>query len=754
MSVGEGLSIIDRNRAKRRYRVRLFGDRLVRSIVHVGGIAVLLAITLIFFYLAYVVLPLFEPAKLDALGSYPVPGAEHGATAALVMDERGGLAARLTRSGAVVYHDTATGLIEQVLQVPLPDGATITSVGDDSVDRAPVVLGLDDGRVLIVEPAFAERFEDRRRLLTPRLDYPLGEAPLMVDPEGRAITAAALQITAKGAGLLALTADGRVRYVRWRGGRALVPRDDVMFERVGQGSAALPRPGHRVFLEPELRRGFVVDGAGGVVALRLGPTGDLSLGPRVIAAPAGEDLGAVSLLLGGKSLLLSDRPGEISQWFLVRDEANAFRLERVRSFTLADAPITAIAPEQRRRGFLAADTEGRIGIYFSTSERTLFERAVVDVSIRDLHISPRSQRLLVVDARGTVHAYRVTNPHPEISWHALWGRVWYEGYSEPAYVWQSSSADADSEAKFSLWPLTIGTFKAAFYALLFAAPLAIMGAIYSAYFMAPRLRSTVKPTIEIMEALPTVILGFLAGIWLAPIVERHLPGVVALILLVPLAALLLALAYARLPLMLRNRISGWEVLVLVPVVVALGWGAMEISPLVETALFGGNVRSWLSERGVDYDQRNALVVGIAMGFAVIPTIFSLAEDAVYGVPRHLSLGSLALGASPWQTMVRVVLPTASPGLFAALMMGLGRAVGETMIVLMATGSTPITDWNIFEGMRTLSANIAMEMPEVEPQSSHYRVLFLSALLLFCITFVINTIAELVRQSLRRRYSNL
>jgi phosphate transport system permease protein len=147
-------------------------------------------------------------------------------------------------------------------------------------------------------------------------------------------------------------------------------------------------------------------------------------------------------------------------------------------------------------------------------------------------------------------------------------------------------------------------------------------------------------------------------------------------------------------------------------------------------------------------------VGIAMGFAVIPTIFSITEDAIFSVPKHLTQGSLALGATPWQTLTRVVIPTASPGIFSAVMIGMGRAVGETMIVLMATGNTPIMDMNIFEGMRTLAANIAVEMPESEVGGSHFRILFLAALVLFAFTFMVNTLAEVVRQRLRQKYGSL
>ena len=145
---------------------------------------------------------------------------------------------------------------------------------------------------------------------------------------------------------------------------------------------------------------------------------------------------------------------------------------------------------------------------------------------------------------------------------------------------------------------------------------------------------------------------------------------------------------------------------------------------------------------------------MGMSFAVIPIIFSISEDAISNVPRNLVSGSLALGANRWETAIRVILPTASPGIFSAIMIGLGRAVGETMIVLMAAGNTPIMDWNPFNGFRTLSANIAVEIPEAPHEGTLYRTLFLAAILLFFMTFVLNTIAEVVRQRLRSRYANI
>jgi len=151
-----------------------------------------------------------------------------------------------------------------------------------------------------------------------------------------------------------------------------------------------------------------------------------------------------------------------------------------------------------------------------------------------------------------------------------------------------------------------------------------------------------------------------------------------------------------------------------------------------------------------YVQRNSLVGWFVMGFAIIPLIYTLADDALSAVPDHLRSASLGAGATTWQTTMRIVIPTAMSGLFSAVMIGLGRAVGETMIVLMASGGTPVLNMNIFEGFRTLSQNIAVELPEAARGSTHYRTLFLAALVLFLMTFLVNTIAEVVRLRYRKR----
>jgi len=371
-------------------------------------------------------------------------------------------------------------------------------------------------------------------------------------------------------------------------------------------------------------------------------------------------------------------------------------------------------------------------------------------------LSPRASALLMLTKNGEFNFWTIDNEHPEVSLKALWQPVWYESYPKPDFIWQSSAATNDFEPKYSLTPLVFGTFKAAFYAMLVAIPLALMGAIYTAYFMAAPMRQYVKPTIEIMGALPSVILGFLAGLWLAPFMEEHLAGVFALLVFMPAIVLLFALGWQFLPKeFLEKMPEGWDGAILIPVIALGAWFTFSISAPLELWLFNGNLRDWFRlSLGLDYDQRNAMVVGIAMGFAVIPSIFSIAEDAIFSVPKHLTVGSLALGATPWQTMTKVILLTASPGIFSAVMIGFGRAVGETMIVLMATGNTPVMDFSIFQGMRTLAANIAVEMPESEVNGTHYRVLFLAGLVLFIFTFIFNTLAEVIRQRLREKYSSL
>lgn len=737
---------------QRKRRIRALKDRLTRWYVLVGGLAVLAAITLIFFYLAYVVLPLFQGAELTKKQALAPAWLQQDAGKPLMiaLEEQNLVGMRVSDKGQALFFDTKTGNELKRVDLPVPTGTQVTSIGADQPGSPVVVLGLSNGQALVFHHSYKITYPDNHKTITPGIDYPYGEQPFVLDEQGRGLDHVSVNVN--GDTLLLAGSTGAQLQVL-----ALTRSENMMTDEVTteQNRIALPQMTETVkniFIDPRQQWLYVINGraSADVFSLR-----DKSLNGRYkLSENAGTEVTATTQLVGGISLIVGNSEGGLAQWFMARDPDGESRFKQIRTFQMGTAPIVQIDAEERRKGFIALDADGKLGVFHSTAHRTLLVEPVAP-GAGILALSPRANRIIIEEA-GKLLPLSLRNPHPEVSFSALWGKVWYENYDEPKYVWQSTASNTDFEPKLSLSPLTFGTLKAAFYAMILAAPLAIAAAIYTAYFMAPGMRRKVKPVIELMEAMPTVILGFFAGLFLAPYLEGHLPGVFSLFLLMPLGILLAGFTWSRLPESLRLRVpDGWEAAILIPVILLTGWFALTMSPHLESWFFGGDMRLWITnDLGITYDQRNAMVVGIAMGFAVIPNIYSIAEDAVFSVPRSLTLGSLALGATPWQTLTRVVILTASPGIFSALMIGMGRAVGETMIVLMATGNTPVMEMNLFEGMRTLAANVAVEMPESEVGGSHYRVLFLAALVLLMFTFVMNTLAELIRQRLRKKYSSL
>jgi phosphate transport system permease protein len=459
-------------------------------------------------------------------------------------------------------------------------------------------------------------------------------------------------------------------------------------------------------------------------------------------------------LVGGETVIAGDARGRVRALMRLRDapESDERRFRVVRSFEGHGAAVTAFAGSPRGRTFVTGDAKGTLIARYATTARTLAS-AEAGAPVESLAIGPKGNTVAAATPAGT-RFFALDAPHPEISFGALFGKELYEGYDRPEFVWQSSGSTDDFEAKLSLVPLVFGTLKGTFYALLFAVPIALSAALYTSAFAPPGVRAFVKPVVEVMAALPSVVLGFLAGLWLAPAIQSATFPVLLLFPAVPLVVVAGVFLRELLPWGWRRRVAGVaELGVLVALAALAAALCFAAGPALERLLFAGDFKSWLySALHLRYDARNSVVIAFAMGFAVIPIIFTISEDALSSVPPHLKAASLALGASPWQTAVRVVLPTASAGIFSALMVGFGRAVGETMIVLMATGNTPIMEWSPFDGMRTLSANIAVEISEAPQGGTLYRVLFLSALLLFVLTFLVNTLAEAMRQRLRKKYS--
>ncbi|QOJ01956.1 MAG: ABC transporter permease subunit [Phycisphaeraceae bacterium] len=635
--------------------------------------------------------------------------------------------------------------------------------------------------------------------------------------------------------------------------------------------------------------------------------------------PEGRRVTAATMQLGGLTLLVGDDAGGLTTAFCAVDPSawtpDGERLIVAWRTPVSDAAITAFGLGPIDRCLAVGDAKGRVAVVHTTSRKTVIApTALLEDPIASLALTPKRDGIVAMASDGRYSFQDFEAGYPEASVHALFGSVHYEGAVGPRHVYQSSTGENTAEIKYGIMPLITGTLKATAMAMLIAVPLAVLAAIYTSEFLARDTRRLAKPAIEMMASLPSVVLGFLAAIVVAPYVADHLPTILLAFAVVPAGVLLAGFAWQAIPTAALRAVGGWvKVAAMLSVTVggvlvsslAAPWiertlfvpdpsdrwvmgGSSEVvrpqdapewvgprstmsgddrrrlrlesglyfrdgeihRPVVpvtaearlavETspeniALKAGSLRGWLdgnfgspwpgwvvvligpgviislvvyrrgfgrviedvaarssrfAAAGIDligfaacllggvglawagawvltssgldtrdlifgpFSQRNTLVVGLLMGFAVVPIIYTIAEDAMSAVPASLRAASLGAGATPWQTALLIVLPVAGSGVFSAIMIGLGRAVGETMIVVMATGNTPSMDFNIFSGFRTLSANIAVEMPEAAHGDTHYRVLFLCGLVLFVLTFAVNTSAEVVRQRFRKRSASL
>jgi phosphate transport system permease protein len=728
-----------------RARRRLVVDRLAALLVRAGGLGIIASILAILVFIVAQVLPLLSAASVETAQVLPLAGND---VRALVADEYGTHVAALDLAGRVrVVRLRDQAVVVDTSIVPPSEPPERLTAAAVPPETTLLTGATPDGQVVIAQVEWRTRFEGQERVSSPEVAAP---ALVRVDPSGRPLSVYAVGVDEGGGqAIAAQLADGSVALVREQ-----VKKNDFSGEVTrSEQRHALTVPGTltRLVFDRHDRNLFGATDRGEMVwwSLEGGTPGQ----PQTVSA-GGAAVTATTMLIGGRALVVGQSDGVLSVWFVVPQPEGGARLTRIRDFPAMPAPVATLAPSERDKGFLAQAADGTLGLYYSTSDRVLWT-GPGPLRGGALALAPKGTAAYLA-GDGRLAVLSVNNPHPEVSLWSLFGRVWYEGYSRPEYVWQSSSGTDDFEPKLSLTPLLIGTLKGTVYSLLIAIPLAVFGAMYLSQFMDPRLKVVVKPAVEIMAALPSVVLGFLAGLWLAPRIQQMFPALLLLLVLFPLFTLVAGAAWEAVPRRIRGRFpAGSEVALFVPVLAIALWLSVALSHPVEGLLFAGNFQAWLlATTGLPYDQRNAIIVGLAMGFAVIPIIFAIAEDAFSNVPRELVSGSLALGANRWQTVTRIVLPTASPGIFSAIMVGFGRAVGETMIVLMATGNTPILDWSPFNGFRTLSANIAVEVPEAPQFSTLYRVLFLAALLLFVVTFAVNTAAELVRQRLRQRYARL
>jgi phosphate transport system permease protein len=858
-------------REKKARRGVLIADAIADRTITIGGILVILAVLGILVFLVAETFPLFRSGTATATHTYSLEGPADDVIGASVDDYKT-LAFLLTKEGKGRLFHARTGLPLQQSALDF-EGRILTALAT-TPDRKYVVFGFSDGSVRFGSLEFSTEILPPEKLpqgLTkvdeqdsadgssvyrkiPGNQFRKVSFSLTMDKEfipasesGKPLVALAYHVSGQAErqarAFVALDQDG-------------IPSLNLVTSKInlltGERRAQVSRTQlpplpqgvkpQSILLTEKADQVMVADKSGTVYRYNTADLNAPVLAETVRLVPDSSTLTAVGFLLGGQSLVVGGSDGSLNIFFLLKKEGAATKdgqaLQLTRSFDRLPSSPVLFEPAVMGKNFAVADAKGNLFVFHGTSQKLLvqFPPDSKTGGYRTVLLSPRMDGLMALQADGRVRLWEFSVPHPETTVRTLFRKVWYEGYPEPTYTWQSSAMSEDYEPKLSLIPLIFGTIKAAFYSLLFAIPIAILGAIYTSEFVNIRVRAVVKPTMEMMASLPSVVLGFVAALVMAPVVETWIAAVLLVFMVVPASLMIAAYLWQMIPLRIALRIQGSpKFFATVLVVICAIYGAVKLGDAFEAVFFSGDFKAWvngdvggpepmlfllalplaflivsvlvsrlygrklalvmkgmsqfkaallelgrwggtvllaalgslaiakiLALLGMDvrgtfvdtYVQRNTLIVGFAMGFAVIPIIYTIAEDALNAVPEHLRAASLGCGATPWQTAIYVVLPTAVSGVFSAIMIGMGRAVGETMIVVMATGNTPIIDMNIFNGLRALSATIAVELPEAVKDGTLYRILFLSGLVLFAMTFVINTVAEVIRLRFRKRAMQL
>lgn len=851
-----------------------FGDAFASKLIAVGGIGTIAAIMLVVLVLLGTAWPLFQSPPAPQWRTFAGPSFKH-----VGLDEQELILWGVDSTGKLSVFATAAG--EPLVEYPSPasDERKVTAT-HLSIDRSMLVLGFSDGSYQLAEIGFkydllnaadlppevkvtdTEPIVVYDGLVYQRFDGTSVRRTQIVAPEWSAPkslgSAAVTMIDYLGS--TSPTAQQSKSHV------IAIVGDELAFGTISRKKAPIGKK----FTESlavtrcqlnsrNAKRGplslTLLNGEDhAVVAWPNGTLDRFALAgesPQLVESASGlvggGELTASAPLLARQTLLCGDGSGRVIGWNILRAKetnevatsqtstADGFQLVPAHELLLSTLPIRSINSSQKNHMASIVDSAGETSLVFVTTNDVLLSTKNPLGEKTQLTTFDPGDDVLLASGDGKLAITPLKIAHPESSWATFFGSVWYEGYATPQYVWQSSAGTEKAESKLSLMPLVFGTLKATLYAMLVSVPLALMAAIYTSEFLSASARSRVKPVVEMMASLPSVVLGFVAALVIAPLLQSHLLSVLTAVIVVPFSFVLAGHLWNLLPL---DKIVRWERARLFALIACLPvsiWLTSRLAPALEGLLFEGDLVNWinsgtgsavggwilvlvplncclvaflmlgplaewtrvmagrftprgfavyslvrlllasllivvlawllallLTSIGLDargsvfgsYQDRNALLVGIALGFCVIPIIYTISDDALQAVPKQLRSASLGCGATPWQTTMRVVVPSAMSGLFSAIMIGLGRAVGETMVVLMAAGNTPVMDWNPFNGFRTLSATLATELPEAAKGSTHFRTLFLAALLLFVLTLIANTIAEFVRIRFRKRASQL
>ena len=748
-----------------RWSVR-FSEVASRMLITLGGIGTIIAVATVCIFLVWVAYPAFLPSKVKEVETAPPPEILEVPLRSGI-DEYQLLRWGLYPNGELRVYRVESGKILEKRQ--LLTAGKVTACSTASWEKEPsgrrqycsLAVGYEDGTVQTVRIGFANRpldtdeepeqhrglkvgevVEFEKSVLTRIADGQMRAEEILVeidDPIKPASKDAIRLIDQSklpdGPILALLSADGTLRT------SSIVSKKNLLTGKVtrklsGGDMQLPPRAGFG------LPKYLMLTGVGDNVLLIWEDGHLVRVDARNIEAPkvaeetellgAGDlKVTAVQFMIGKTTLLVGDSSGRVRAWFGIKP-ADAPTPDGIvyavgHEFPASGSAITSLTTSARNRTMAAGYADGRVRLYYVTSEKFLAEVRTADKPVREVILSPGDDLLVAWSEAGTWH-YSIDLGHPEITPSSILRPVRYEGYEKPEHVWQSSGGDDAVETKFGLWPLIFGTIKATTYALLIGVPLALLAAIYTNAFLHPHTRALVKPTVELMASLPSVVLGFLCAMLLAPFVERLLPAVLSLFLTMPAAFVGGAYLWQLLPEKWTLRLERWRFLFICLLIPAGLTGAKLLGPLLERMLFDGDLLGWLNDRnrpgaanglflillpvsglativlmsrylnpwyrsvvtrlsrlqnaladvgkflaaavftgvlayalasficsfGYDprgdligtYIQRNALVVGFMMAFAIIPIIFTLAEDALASVPDHLRAGLAGLRSHP------------------------------------------------------------------------------------------------------------
>ena len=616
-----------RRRNKKTARSVILGEKIAGWTITAGGLLVILAVVGIMVFLVQVVVPLAAGGRLEAHRTFAVTPPKP--LAWVNADEYRTLGVRITADGLVSAFHLETGRPVSAGSFDF-GGVTATAVGG-VVRRDQIAFGFADGTVRFGTVDFDVR-------VIPASDVPTGLEPLgdrdllgdgvifsrlPGDQYRRIALRASVGDAQQIAGAPIIAVDYRV------GGTVERPtRSFITFDANGEGriNRAETRVNMLTRKETTSIRSAKLEGlpAGTVVtdvvmtsqadavyvasaAGKLFRFDTRNFEAPILAEtlqvfPDGVRITAVAFLVGDQALVVGGSNGAVDVFFRLQSEAGAadaaldgYRMVRARSHEPHGAGVVDIAVSERSKALVTQAANGEVWVRHSTSDQTLFKftKGGEWSGSSKIMLTPRVDGTVLIDDSGAVNAWSFHYPHPETTLAKIFGKVWYEGYPEPSYTWQSSSGTDVFEEKFSLVPLIFGTIKATVYSLLFAIPIALLAAIYTSEFVHRRVRATVKPMMEMMEAVPTVIIGFVAALILAPLVESWVAAVLLSFLALPLGLMLAAHLWQMLPPRVALRLDGLPKFGFMFVVIGISlWLAYLLGPAFEQVFFAGDLKAW------------------------------------------------------------------------------------------------------------------------------------------------------------------